>query len=110
VTLQDRLMTTMQIYAERVAKKPITYDAHTYPYFFYDTNKNGTGDKDEAVFKNQFKSWTPRLLKAAYNYQFALKDTGAYAHNPYYVLQLLHDSVADLAGPTRTSMTGLVRP
>lgn len=109
-TLQDQLISAIQIYAERVAKKAIAYDSHAYPYFFYDTNKNGKADTDEAVYKNQYNSWTPRLLKAAYNYQFALKDTGAYAHNPYYVLQLLHDSLSDLSGPTKTSMKGLVRP
>jgi hypothetical protein len=109
-TLQERLLTVMQTYARRVAKKAIAYESHTYPYFFTDKNKNRKADPEEAVFKNQYKSWTPRLLKAAYNYQFALKDPGAYAHNPRYVIQLLHDSLADLSGPTKMSMDGLIRP
>ena len=110
VTLQERLMQAMQVYAQRVGKKAIAYHSHNYPYFFYDKNKNGTADDAEAVFKNQYKSWTPRLLKAAYNYQFAAKDPGAYTHNPTYVMQLLHDSLSDLSGKTKTSMDGMKRP
>ncbi|NQV98756.1 MAG: polyheme membrane-associated cytochrome C [Rhodospirillales bacterium] len=109
-TLQEKLLATIQAYAQKVGKKPVAYHAHNYPYYFNDTNKNGKADDDEAVFKNQYKSWTPRLLKAAYNYQFSVKDTGAYAHNPGYVMQLLYDSLNDLSGPTRTSMKGLTRP
>ena len=108
-TLHETLMAVMQAYAKKVSK-PIVYDAHAYPYFFYDTNANGTVDKGEAVFPNQYKSWTPRLLKAAYNYQFVAKDTGAYAHNPRYVMQLLFDSISDVSATTMTDMTGLVRP
>ena len=108
-TLHEKLLATMQAYAKKVSK-PIAYEAHTYPYFFYDTNTNGKADKAEAVFKNQYKSWTPRLLKAAYNYQFVAKDMGAYAHNPRYVMQLLFDSMADLSSTARTDMTGMVRP
>ena len=52
-----------------------------YPYFFNDNNGNGEADKDEAKFPNRYKSWTPRLMKAAYNYQFVTKDPGAFAHN-----------------------------
>jgi len=105
-TLQQRVLKAMQLYAKGTVKKPLAYEAHTYPYFFIDTNGNGTADPDEAQYKNQYNAWTPRLLKAGYNYQFALKDPGAYAHNPYYVMQLLHDSLADLSA----DMTGLVRP
>ncbi len=108
-TLHEKLMSTMQVYAKKVSK-PIAYESHTYPYFFNDTNVNGKADKEEAVFKNQYKSWTPRLLKAAYNYQFVAKDTGAYAHNPRYVIQLLFDSMADLSSTTMTDMSGMVRP
>ena len=57
---------------------------------------NGIVDEDEAKADNAFTSWTARLLEAAYNYQTSLKDPGAYAHNPKYVIQLLFDSTADL--------------
>ncbi len=60
----------------QVAESPIAYDGSSYPYFFVDTNGNGIVDTDEAQVPNAFKSWTPRLVKATYNYQFSLKDPG----------------------------------
>lgn len=105
-TLQQSLLAAMQAYTKSAGHKAIVYDAHNYPYFFVDTNKNGRADADEAQYKNQYNAWTPRLLKAGYNYQFALKDPGAYAHNPRYVMQLLYDSLANLDA----DMKGLVRP
>jgi hypothetical protein len=39
-----------------------------------DTNANGVVDPEEAVRENAFTGWTPRLLRAAYNYQWASKD------------------------------------
>jgi hypothetical protein len=71
-----------------------------------DTNGNGQADPDEANFGNRYNAWTPRLLKAAYNYQFAQKDPGAYVHNGKYILQVLYDSIADIGG----SVAGMTRP
>ncbi len=42
--------------------------------------------------------WTPRMLKAAYNYQVSVKDPGAFAHGNKYIVQLLYDSIEDLGG------------
>ena len=67
-----------------------------YPYFFIDTNEDGEAGEDEAVFPNQYAAWTPRLVKAAYNYQVAGKDPGNFAHGGKYTIQLLYDSIADL--------------
>ena len=53
-----------------------------------------------------YTTWTPRLLRAAFNYQFSDKDTAGYAHNPHYTLQLLYDSIEDMGG----TLSGLVRP
>jgi hypothetical protein len=94
--LQEKLYSAIQVYASEVAKSPIAYDGTTYPYFFVDTNSNGQVDTDEAQVPNAFKSWTPRLVKATYNYQFSLKDPGAFAHNGKYVIELLTDSIDDL--------------
>lgn len=94
--LRENLYAAMQSYATTVAGKGIVYDPLTYPYFFVDTNGNGAVDTDEAVFANQFKAWTPRLLKAAYNYQVSKKDPGNHAHNAKYVLQLLTNSLEDV--------------
>ena len=104
-TMHERLLLAIQAYGIK-SGKPIVYDSHAYPYFFIDTNANGMADKEETISANQYKSWTPRLLKAAYNYQFAAKDKGAYAHNPHYVMQLLFDSINDLSG----AVAGMVRP
>lgn len=83
-TLTEALYAEMQKYAEG-AGGAITYDAHAYPYFF---NAEGKG----------YAAWTPRLLKAAFNYQYILKDPGAYTHNPKFVVQFLYDSIQDLGG------------
>jgi hypothetical protein len=96
--LQNALYAEIQKYAASTAGEAIVYDKSAYPYFFIDTNANGVVDEGEAVFPNAYKNWTPRLLKAAYNYQVSLKDPGAYAHGNKYIVQLLHDSIADLGG------------
>ena len=94
--LNARLLVGIKAYARTVAGKAIAYDAKAFPYFFNDANGNGVADADEAKVPNKYNAWTPRLLKAAYNYQFVAKDPGAYAHNPAYVLQILHDSLEDI--------------
>ena len=93
-----------------MAGKPIAYTPEVYPYFFVDLNGNGTVDKDEGKFPNRYKAWTPRLMKAAYNYQFVVKDPGAYAHNPTYATELLHDSLADLGTKVRSIWRRRCRP
>jgi hypothetical protein len=90
--LQEKLLAAIKAYAKEVAKADIGYDANTYPYFFADANANGKLDQGEGGYSN----WTPRLLKAAYNYQVATKDPGTFAHNAKYIIQLQHDSIADL--------------
>lgn len=81
---------------------PLVYDSHAYPYWFADADANGVVDEGE----EGYAAWTPRLLKAAYNYQYVQKDPGAYAHNGTYIMQVLYDSIQDVGG----SVTGLVRP
>jgi hypothetical protein len=90
------LYESMQIYSAEVSGAQILYDASSYPYFFSDTNANGVADEGEVAFSNAFKGWTPRLAKAAYNYQVSLKDPGRYAHGGKYVIQLIYDSIEDL--------------
>lgn len=94
--LQEILYTAIQAYAADVAGEALVYDSHAYPYFFIDSNADGEAGEDEVNFGNQYVSWTPRLLQAAYNYQVSLKDPGAYAHGGKYIIQLLYDSTADL--------------
>jgi hypothetical protein len=108
--LRARLFATLIDYAKTVAGKPIVYEAEAYPYFFNDSNGNGVPDKGEAIFPNRYKAWTPRLLKAAYNYQFITKDPGAYAHNPTYAIELLQDSLADLGAKVKVDLAKATRP
>ncbi|MBN2115346.1 MAG: hypothetical protein JW730_02175 [Anaerolineales bacterium] len=82
--LAEALLAEIQAYAEAQGAA-ITYDSHTYPYFL---DANGKG----------YAAWTPRLLKAAYNYQYYQKDPGAFVHNPAFVAQFLIDSIEDLGG------------
>lgn len=108
--LHDRLEAAILTYARENVGTAIVYSKSAYPYFFNDTNGNGTADADEATFPNRYQSWTPRLLKAAYNYQFVAKDGGAFAHNPHYAIQLLIDSTADLAEVAEVESAAVVRP
>lgn len=108
--LRTRLYAAITAYGKDVAKKPIVYDAHLYPYFFVDANGNGIADKEELQAANKYNAWTPRLLKAAYNYQFVTKDPGAYAHNPAYALQLLFDSLGDLGAKVSVDLAKAKRP
>lgn len=82
-TLMTILYEAMVDYSQTVASDEIVYDGGSYPYFF-DTN----GDR--------YGSWTPRLLQAAFNYQFFTKDPGAFAHNGHYVIEVLYDAIESL--------------
>lgn len=109
-SLHGRLDEAIRAYAAEVVGAPIVYASESYPYFFADTDADGTAGEDEAAYPNRYQSWTPRLLKAAYNYQFVAKDPGGYAHNPHYTLQLLIDSLDSLAERVEVDTAGLVRP
>lgn len=108
--LRYLLMDALQAYATDVIGAPIVYDSSAYPYWFVDTNGDGMSSPDEANFGNQYRSWTPRLLQAAYNYQAVYKDPGGYAHNPKYQIQLLHDSIMDLASAMGEGSMAIERP
>jgi hypothetical protein len=90
--MRASLLQAIQAYAKDVAGADIAYDAAAYPYWFGDANGNGSVDEGEERFPN----WTPRLLKAAYNYQVSLKDPGAFAHGGKYIFQLMYDSIESL--------------
>lgn len=94
--LQQKLLDAMQAYGTSINSDAIVYSPDTYPYFFSDGDQDGTLSKTEEKAENAYISWTPRLLKAAYNYQFTVKDPGAYAHNAKYAIELLYDSINDL--------------
>lgn len=108
-SLQEMLMQTMQLYANRVVGTPIVY-GDAFPYFFADKNANGVADPDEANAGNRYQSWTPRLLRTAYNYHFVQEDGGAHVHNPVYVLQFLYDAIQDLGAKVPVPAAGFQRP
>ncbi len=107
-SFQDALMASIQKYAVDTAGSPIAYSSAAYPYFFIDTNNNGTVDADEADAKNGYASWTPNLLRAAYDYQYAAKDPGVFAHNADYILQVLYDSIEAVGG--KDAVANFTRP
>ncbi|MDH3241993.1 MAG: polyheme membrane-associated cytochrome C [Alphaproteobacteria bacterium] len=109
-TLHGALGKAISAYAANIGKSPILYDSHHHPYFFTDKNANGAVDPGEAVRANAYKAWTPRLVRAAYNFQFIAKDPGAYAHNPVYAVQLLYDSLESLGVKVEVDLTKMTRP
>jgi hypothetical protein len=105
-TLHETLYAAILEYAADTVGTPIVYDAHSYPYWFIDSDGNGEVDPGEAIYPNRYVTWSPRLLRAAYNYQYVAKDPGAYAHNGQYILQILYDSLEDMG----VDASGMVRP
>jgi len=101
------LYAQIQTYAAAQGLVGIVYESHSYPYFFIDTDGDGVAAPGvEANYGNKYGTWTPNLLQAAYNYQYAIKDPGGFAHNGKYVMQLLYDSIESLGG----DVSGLARP
>jgi hypothetical protein len=104
-TMHEKLLEAIQAYATDTVGTGILY-ASAYPYWFTDTNGNGEADADEVNYGNQYASWTPRLLRSAYNYQWVAKDPGAFAHNGLYILQVLYDTLEDIGA----DVSGMTRP
>ena len=93
-TMREALLLAMQEYTAGIeGANGIVYDSHAYPYFFDDAGE-------------RYATWTPALLRAAYNYQYATKDPGGFAHNGAYVIQTLYDSLEDVGG----DVSGMARP
>jgi hypothetical protein len=109
-TAHDLLYQALRAYAANVLGTPIAYNESAYPYFFIDTNNDGKTDEQEAQNANRYVLWSPRLLRAAYNYQFVQKDPGGFVHNAKYLLQVTYDSIKDLGSKVTVNMGGMVRP
>jgi hypothetical protein len=107
--LHGMVYAALQAYARQVIGTPLIY-ADQFPYFFVDTDGDGEADEGETGFNNQYTRWTPRLVRTAYNYHYVHQDPGAFVHNGRYVLQLLHDSLADLDEEVDTGLESLTRP
>lgn len=109
MAVHEVLYSAIQSYAAEVLDAPVLY-AKQFPYWFNDTNGNGEPDEGEVAFPNQFASWSPRLLKAAYNYHLVLEDPGGYMHNASYLVQVMYDSIENLSEKANIDMGNLVRP
>ena len=101
-----RLLDMIGSYASEVAGVPLVHDGTRIPTSSPtrtatapSTYTDGEPVADDA--------WTPRSLRTAYNWKLVTADPGVYAHKPAYALQLLHDSIEDLAGPLGTDMRAL---
>ena len=107
--VRNILYQAMQRYAQEKLGESIGW-LDQYPYFFKDTNNDGVISKDEAVVSNAFSDFSPRLMRAAYNFHFSLKDPAGYVHNGKYILQLLYDSLEDLSQVVKVEFNLSNRP
>ena len=90
-TLQERLQIGLRLYSD--------YTEGPESIRFEDVGfTNEAGDA--------YATWTPRMLKAAYNLQYSEMNEGHYAHHGKYIIQLLIDSLDDLGLGT----SGMTRP
>jgi hypothetical protein len=104
--MQADLFAAIQAYARDKMGVPVAYDLAHHPYFYIDTNGNGVVDPEEVNSENAYNSWSPRMLRAAYNYNYVSHDAGAFAHNSVYIIQVLYDSLVDIGADT----SGMARP
>jgi hypothetical protein len=96
----------IKAYTADVAEAPVIYDGTRHPYFFADANGDGAIDDSDGR-PVVYNAWTPRSLRAAYNWKLVTADPGNYAHNPPYMLELLYDSIEDLSVPLGIDMQSL---
>ncbi len=87
-SLLGLLLKRMNLYALGTEGVELLQYEDRRPYFF---NEDG----------EEYSTWTPRLLQAAFNYHYVAKEPGGYAHHSRYQLQLIHDSLDDLGTDTR---------
>jgi hypothetical protein len=107
--VRDVLYRTMQQYATNELGDSIGW-LDQYPYLFKDTTADGVISEEEAVFANAYTSFSPRLMRTAFNYQFSVKDPAGYVHNGKYMLQLLFDSIEDLSAVVDVDFDLTLRP
>jgi hypothetical protein len=108
-TFHSTLYDAIQTYASEVAGTAIVY-GDSFPYWFIDTNEDGEANGDEVNFGNQYASWTPRLVRATYNYHYYVEDPGAFTHNAAYAFQLLYDAAESLSEQVQVDLGSFTRP
>lgn len=108
-SVQAMLFDAIQLYAREKIGTPVGW-SDSYPYLFKDTDGDGLIGEEEAAYPNRYTEFTPRLMRAVFNFHFSVKAPAGYVHNGKYILQLLYDSLEDLSGVVNVSLDGLVRP
>jgi hypothetical protein len=108
-TIHDLLFAAIQTYAHEIVGDSIIY-ANQYPYWFIDTNGNNQAEEDEVAVPNRYTNWTPRLVKATFNYHMVLEDPGNFMHNARYLIQIMYDTLNDLSQVINIDISGLIRP
>lgn len=111
--LRTKLLTAITKYAVDKGLPAICYGSN-YPYFLKDADPAEASGACSGADTARYTDWTPRLLRAAYNYQVSVKDPGNFAHNAKYTIQLLYDSITDLNSAitdegNKVDMTNAVR-
>jgi hypothetical protein len=87
--LLPELLAEIEDYAANDIGVPIVYD---------DGFRKDNGER--------YDQFDETLLKAAYNYQVALKDRNGFIHNGTYIQQILNDSIEDLGGTPSVQVIG----
>src|SRR5690606_30983079 len=70
-TMAEAVYEGLLDYTANTVGVPIVYNPASHPYFFIDANANGRADEGDTEAYNAF---TPRSLRAAYNFQYVQKD------------------------------------
>ena len=84
--IRERLLLVIKVYAAKTkGLEKIAYEDRR-PYFFDEQGE-------------PYATWTPRLLRAAYNYRYTAAP-GGFAHGGKYHIELLYDSLNDLGTDT----------
>ena len=109
ITVHEMLYNSIQAYAADVIGEPILYAAQ-FPYWYIDPNGNGEADEGEINFGNQYQSWTPRLVRATYNYHLVVEDPGGFMHNARYLIQVMYDTMDNLSEAISVDLANLTRP
>lgn len=104
VSFRETLYVAMQAYAAEVIGEPIVYEVGQSPFYL------AGSEGEDLTAGDGYDSWTPRLVKAAYNYHYSWSDGGAHVHNARYVMQLLYDSAEDLSEVVDVDLQALTRP
>jgi hypothetical protein len=95
--IRNAIYDAILAYAKDTVGVGILYNADVYPYWFQDADNDGNIDQLDGA-NVTYSSWTGRLLKAAYNYNFLRKTSAGWAHNAKYAMQIAYDTIEDLGG------------